>query len=215
MAKQTQDIEGVSAAELRERAKDAGISGVSHMRKDELVDALRAEGEHGKHGRAAEGGARNGADVDVLALLKADHDKVKTLFKEVLGKDASDASVGKLVAQIVTELKMHTEAEETIVYPAIKRKAVDDEVQAAKEVVLEAFVEHDSVKKLIETIRTMSPADESYKAVLTVLSEQVEHHVEEEESQMFEQARKLLHKSELADLGRRVAEMKAETRNSA
>jgi hemerythrin superfamily protein len=202
MAKQTEPLVDSSAAELRDRAKEAGIAGTSHMRKDELVDAIAR-------------GGQGAADPDVLALLKADHDTVKALFKEALAKEAGDASVGKLVAQIVTELKLHTDAEETIVYPAIKQRAVDDDAQAAKEVVLEAFVEHGSVKKLIETIRTMSPADESYTAVLTVLSEQIEHHVEQEESEMFEQARKLLRSDELASLGRQVAEMKAETRNSA
>ena len=176
------------------------------MRKNELVEALRQEGADSPRGTAGD---------DVLALLKADHDKVKALLSEVLAKHPGHASVGKLVAQIVSELKLHTEAEETIVYPAIKQKAVSDDAQAAKEIVLEAFVEHASVKELIETVGTMSPADESYMAVLTVLGRQVEQHVAEEESEMFAQARQLLQRDELVALGQRVAEMKAETRNFA
>jgi len=186
-------------SELREDAKAAGITGVSHMRKEELVEAL----DHN-------GASQNGLDgEDAIALLVADHRNVKDLFGRVLDKEPGDESMADLAERIITELEAHTQAEEQLFYPALKARAIERDDDEAKEGVVEAYVEHGSVKELISKIRSSSPSDESYKAMLQVMSEQVDHHVEEEEGEMFEQARQLLEPQTLQSLGRKMAELKA------
>ncbi len=186
-------------SELREDAKAAGITGVSHMRKEELVEAL----DHN-------GASQNGLDgEDAIALLVADHRNVKDLFGRVLDKEPGDESMADLAERIITELEAHTQAEEQLFYPALKARAIERDDDEAKEGVVEAYVEHGSVKELISKIRSSSPSDESYKAMLQVMSEQVDHHVEEEEGEMFEQARQLLEPEALQSLGRKMAELKA------
>jgi hemerythrin superfamily protein len=210
MAKQTQALEELHVDELRDRAKTAGITGTSHMRKDELIEVLR----HDDEPPARRPTAKNGASDDVLAVLKQDHDNVKALFEQAFAKEAGDAAIADIVRQIVSELKLHTEAEETIFYPALKAKAIDGDAEDAKEEVLEAYVEHGSVKELIAQIEELTPADESYKAVLTVMSELVQHHVEEEESEMFKRARKLLAKDELSSIGEQVTALKESAKSA-
>ncbi len=195
MPEQT-ELEELRVAELREKAKDAGVSGASHMRKDELIESLNDESDDDS--LAADQGG------DVLAVLKADHEKVKALFGRALELESGDADIEDLAEQIIIELKLHTEAEEQIFYPALKTKALDANEDDAKNEVLEAYIEHGSVKELIAKIEAMEPSDESYKAVLQVMSEQVEHHVEEEESEMFKQARELLSELELRDIGEQI-----------
>lgn len=214
MAKQMEDLGSATVTDLRDRAKDAGITGASHMRKDELIEALSNAGEHKPTRDRSKERAHGSASEDVLELLKQDHDNVKALFSKALNEDAAADGVAELAEQIVAELELHTQAEETIVYPALKEKAVAAAAGKAKDDVLEAYVEHGSVKELIARIESMSPDDESYKAVLTVMREQVEHHIEEEESEMFKQARRLFEKEELTDLGARVAELKASAKQS-
>lgn len=122
---------------------------------------------------------------DAVALLKADHRKVEELFEQF--ESASGASrKQKIAMQICMELTIHTRIEEEIFYPACKGQVEDD-------LVSEAYVEHDGAKVLIAQIETGSPDDAFYDAKVTVLSEQIKHHVEEEERRiegMFAQARK-------------------------
>lgn len=123
--------------------------------------------------------------MDAIALLKADHDKVEKLFEEFEG--ASGASrKQKLANQICLELTVHTEIEEKIFYPACQGKIEQDLID-------EAYVEHDSAKVLIAEIEAGGPDEDYYDAKVKVLSEMIEHHVEEEEKRvegMFSQARK-------------------------
>ena len=196
-AKTQPNLEDETVAELRAQAKDAGISGSSHMRKDELISEL----EH----KDTNGAARK---TDAVALLKKDHANVKALFKKALAKEDGDTSLADIANQIITELELHTEAEEKLFYPALKQKALSKKNDDAKDGVLEAYVEHDSVKKLIKQIQSSKPSDESYKALIQVMSEQVEHHVEEEETEMFKQAKALLSQDEIDELGGRILEMK-------
>lgn len=141
--------------------------------------------------------------LDAITLLKADHKKVAALFKKVeaLG-DTAHASRGKLFDQIDTELEAHAEVEEKIFYPALKAKTKRND--AANDEVLEAYEEHANVKSLLAKLRALRPPEETYNAKLQVLGELVKHHVKEEETEMFKQARRLLKKSELDDLGKKI-----------
>ena len=141
--------------------------------------------------------------LDAITLLKTDHKKVSALLKKVeaLGETAH-ASRGKLFAQIDAELEAHAEVEEKIFYPALKAKTKRND--EANDEVLEAYEEHANVKAMLGKLKTLSPTHETYNAKLQVLSELVKHHVKEEETEMFKQARKLLKKPELDDLGKKM-----------
>lgn len=122
---------------------------------------------------------------DAIALLKADHRKVEDLFAQ-FEKASSDNRKEEIARQICLELTVHAQIEEEIFYPACEG--------AVEEALLkEAYVEHDGAKVLIAEIEAGAPGDEFYDAKVKVLSEQIEHHVEEEEKRvegMFSQARK-------------------------
>lgn len=139
--------------------------------------------------------AQSYEEMDAIAMLKADHRKVEEIFadfEKARGRDRKRA----LAEQACLELKVHTVIEEEIFYPACRGKVEDDLVN-------EAYVEHDSAKLLINEIEAGGPDEEFYDAKVKVLSEMIEHHVEEEEKRsegMFAQAREAgLDMDELAD----------------
>jgi hypothetical protein len=139
---------------------------------------------------------------DAIALLKADHRKVEDLFEQY--QEASGAKQkAKLAHEICTELKIHTTIEEEIFYPALRGKIERSTLD-------EAYVEHDGAKALVNELEEGSPADEFYDAKVTVLSEDIKHHVREEErwvSGMFAQAKKA--GVDLDALGEKLAARKA------
>ena len=137
----------------------------------------------------------NSKDQDAIAMLTADHQKVKKLFGDFdkLKEEGGDEEKSALVEQICNELKIHATIEEEIFYPAV-RKAIDD-----ANLLDEALVEHAGAKDLIAQLEEAHPADELYDAKVTVLGEQIDHHVKEEEGQMFPQAKKA--KLDTATLG--------------
>jgi hemerythrin superfamily protein len=146
-----------------------------------------------------------GHNEDAITLLTADHAKVKKLFKEFADLKEEDGSAedkSALVTQICNELRVHTEIEEEIFYPAV-RKAIDD-----GDLMDEALVEHAGAKELIAQLEDMSPDDELYDAKVTVLGEQIQHHVKEEEGEMFPKAKKA--KVDGEALGVEMTERKAE-----
>ena len=121
---------------------------------------------------------------DAIALLKADHRKVEDLFAK-FEKAKSDSAKKSLVQEICTELSIHTAIEEEIFYPACTGKVEED-------VVKEAYVEHDGAKVMIAELLQSEPDDAFYDAKVKVLSEEIKHHVKEEEKRsegMFAQAR--------------------------
>jgi hemerythrin superfamily protein len=130
--------------------------------------------------------ASNTQEQDAIAMLMADHKKVKKLFSDFdkLKEKGSDEDKSALVEQICNELKIHTELEEEIFYPAV-RKAIED-----ADLMDEALVEHAGAKDLIAQLEAASPDDDLYDAKVTVLGEQIDHHVKEEEGQMFPKAKK-------------------------
>jgi hypothetical protein len=122
--------------------------------------------------------------TDAIALLKADHRAVEDLF-EKFEKAGGSGVKAKIAKQICTELKIHAMIEEEIFYPAFRGKIEDDTLD-------EAYVEHDGAKVLINDILAGSPDDDFYDAKVTVLSEEIRHHVHEEEMRsegMFAQCR--------------------------
>lgn len=139
---------------------------------------------------------------DAIALLKEDHKRVKKLFKDFdkLKEKGGEEEKQALVQVICMELTVHTQIEEEIFYPAV-RKAIDD-----KDLMNEAEVEHASAKDLIKQIQTMPVSDTYYDAKVTVLGEYVDHHVEEEQNEMFKKARKA--KVDMEKLGKKMAARK-------
>ena len=119
---------------------------------------------------------------DAIALLKEDHRKVEKLFKDFEGAKG-EGRKQKLAQQICMELAVHTKIEEEIFYPACEGKIEEDLLK-------EAYVEHDAAKVLMAEIEAGDgESDEYFDAKVKVLSEEVEHHVEEEESDLFKQVR--------------------------
>ena len=141
--------------------------------------------------------------LDAIALLKADHRKVEDLFAKF--ERAKDSRTKQALArEICTELTIHTIIEEEIFYPAC-REAVEDELRT------EAYVEHDGAKVLIAELAGSDPDNEFYDAKMTVLSEQIKHHVKEEEKPgdgFFAQARQ--GDVDMDALGEQLAARKAE-----
>jgi len=122
---------------------------------------------------------------DAIALLKADHRKVEDLFEQ-FEKTSGEGRKQKIALEICLELTVHAQIEEEIFYPACEGKIEEDLLK-------EAYVEHDGAKVLIAEIEAGGPDDDFYDAKVLVLSEQIEHHVEEEEkrsSGIFAQAKK-------------------------
>jgi hypothetical protein len=123
--------------------------------------------------------------MDAIALLKADHRKVEGLFKK-FAKAKDGAAKKALAKEICTELSVHATIEEEIFYPACSGEVEDD-------LRLESYVEHDGAKVLIAELMGSGPDDEFYDAKMTVLCEEIHHHVKEEEKPgegLFAQARK-------------------------
>ena len=146
--------------------------------------------------------------IDAIALLKADHKKVKGLLGQ-LEKSTEKAAARRtrLLSQIEMELTVHTTIEEEIFYPAYKDsvRSKDD-----RKLYFEANEEHHVVKGVLPEIGATDPATEVFGAKAKVLKELVEHHADEEEKEMFKSARKAMSPAELRDLGARMAARKAE-----
>ncbi len=141
--------------------------------------------------------------MNAFTLLKADHKKVAGIFEKL--EPTTDRAVKTredLFAQLKKELDVHARIEETILYPALK------DPDETHDITLEAYEEHAVVKQLLAELDEMSKDEEEWGAKLKVLQENVEHHVEEEEGEMFPKARKVLSEEEVEDLGERLEKAK-------
>lgn len=147
--------------------------------------------------------------MDAIVLLKEDHKTVEKLFKQFEKLEKQDGHDTKakadLVAEMIKELTTHTFIEESIFYPAAKAASPD-----AKDEVLESVEEHHMVVWLLSELGGLDPEDESFDAKVRVLTENVRHHVEEEEGELFPQIRKLLGRKLLQDLGEQMEAAKKE-----
>jgi hemerythrin-like domain-containing protein len=147
---------------------------------------------------------KSSAPQDAVAMLTAEHREVKQLFDQFEQlSDRAKATKKKLADQICNALILHTTIEEEIFYPALRAASKE-----AGDKLDEAIVEHASAKDLIAQIQEIDPEDELYDAKVKVLSEQVEHHVQEEEKEMFPMAKKS--GLDLAALGQEMASRKDE-----
>ena len=142
---------------------------------------------------------------DALDLLRADHVRVKSLFRdfdELRGSDDDDQRKAELVDEICYELTLHTMLEEELFYPSV-RAAIDDD-----DLLDEADVEHAGARDLISQLEVMYPGDDHFDATVTVLGEEVAHHIDKEESELFPAARAAA--IDLDELGERLASRKEE-----
>lgn len=158
--------------------------------------------------RAPTGKTASKSQKDAIKLLTDDHAKVKKLFREYekLTKKEDQEGKEELAQQICKELTIHAQLEEEIFYPAAREAIKDDDL------LNEALVEHSSAKDLISEIKSMKMDDPMYDAVVTVLGEYVNHHVQEEEEKMFPKAQKS--KMDLEGIGNEMAERKEELMDS-
>jgi len=143
--------------------------------------------------------------VDAIELLKGQHEEVKAMFKKI--EKAGEEAKEELFEQIADALAVHATIEEKHFYPATKNARTEELLQ-------EAVEEHLAVKRIIADLLEMSPDDPQFDAKITVLKENVEHHVEEEEGELFPKVRKLLNKNELEDLGVVMEDMAEELKAS-
>lgn len=135
--------------------------------------------------------------MDAFQLLKADHRKVAQLFDQL--ESADGRAKLQVFEQIKTELELHTLIEETIFYPALEKP------KETHDLTLEAYEEHDVVKKLLRELSGARSANDEWEAQAKVLRENVEHHVEEEENELFPKAEDALSEDDLDALGDRMA----------
>jgi hypothetical protein len=137
--------------------------------------------------------------VDAIALLEADHQKVKRLLTELESTTERGVKTRtELFATIKGELTLHEVVEEEIFYPALKSHP------RAQDIVLEAYEEHHVVDLLMGELEALDVSDETWGAKAVVMKENIEHHIEEEEGEMFAQARKIFDRQELEELGTRM-----------
>lgn len=148
--------------------------------------------------------------TDAIVLLKADHKRVKALFKQF--QQAGDGAVklkGQLVDKIIEELTIHTYIENECMYPEVRKL-----VPELEQDVLESYEEHHVADILCTELAAMSPDDEHFVAKTTVLIENVTHHIDEEEQDWFPQVRAALGRKQLADIGERMLELKEKAPHS-
>ncbi|WP_081933631.1 hemerythrin domain-containing protein [Massilia sp. 9096] len=160
----------------------------------------------------AQSGAAKGiesiAGQDAIELLTADHREASDLFEQFENlSDRAKASKQKIVQKVCKALLIHTQIEEEILYPAVREYVKDlaDQVD-------EAVVEHAAAKDLIRQLHDMNPDEDLYDAKVKVLSEEIEHHVEEEEKEMFPKLRQS--KMDLNAIGQELAQRKQELQST-
>ena len=148
--------------------------------------------------------------MDAIELLKQDHEKVAGIFEKLEPTTENAVKTREeLFAKLKTELDIHARIEEQIFYPAIK------EAEETHDITLEAYEEHRVVKRLLAELEGMPVTDERWGAKLKVLQENVEHHVEEEEGEMFKGARKVLSQEQIDELGARLEAVKKQEKTAA
>ena len=143
-------------------------------------------------------------DTDAITLLETDHRRMEALLAQ--GEDTTERAVKgrtELLTTLTTELNLHELIEEQVLYPALKAHP------EAREIVLEGYQEHHVADLIVKELHEVAKDDERWGAKFKVLKENIEHHIEEEEGEMFRTARAVLGADELQALGARMAALKA------
>lgn len=147
------------------------------------------------------------ADQDAIALLEADHRRFEKMLTQ--GEETTARAIKgrtELLNTLTAELHLHELVEEKILYPALKAHP------EARDIVLEGYQEHHVADVLVQELHTLTADDERWGAKFKVLKESLEHHIQEEEGDMFRKARGIFSREDLQALGAEMAKMKAEAR---
>ena len=142
--------------------------------------------------------------MDALSLLKQDHDLVKRILNE--GDETTERAEKtrtELFARLKSELEIHERIEEEVLYPALR------DHPKSKEIALEGYEEHHVVDTILSELEMTPVTDDQWAAKFTVAKENLEHHIEEEEGEMFTKARQIFSNDELVEMGARMQEIKA------
>ena len=145
---------------------------------------------------------RNGKGTNAIKVLTEDHNKVQKIFEQ-FERTRDERRKAGMVETALHELKVHTEIEEEIFYPAVRQAIEEDELMD------EATVEHESAKHLISELEGMHPGDDLFDARFTVLGEYVKHHIREEQREIFPLAKRAK-KMDLDQLGEQLLQRKKE-----
>ena len=138
--------------------------------------------------------------TDILSLIEAEHRQVEKLFAEA--EKAKGAKLVEQFNQIYIALNLHARTEELVFYPALR------DYEETEQYVEEAEEEHEEVSVILEEIKVLKPTDPEFKEKMSELKEAVEHHVEEEESEIFNAVRECMSEKELSELGQEFQEAK-------
>lgn len=141
--------------------------------------------------------------MDAISLLKDDHKTMKKIMGDIDSTgDRAVKTREELLAKMKQELTIHERIEEEIFYPALR------EHKKAKDIVLEGYEEHHAVDVLMDELESVPFDDETWSAKFSVIKENIEHHIEEEEGEMFKKARQVFDEQELVGLGERMQQLK-------
>ncbi len=144
-------------------------------------------------------------ESDGLDLLERDHRRLEALLKQGVETDPASLADRKAILKVIArELLAHEQIEEKVLYPVLKSHA------EGKDIVLEGYQEHHVADVLLKELQELPPSDERWGAKLKVLKESLDHHIEEEEGEMFKTARTVLSREQLEEIGTRMETMKEE-----
>jgi hemerythrin superfamily protein len=138
--------------------------------------------------------------MDVLVFLKDEHDEVKAVFKKLEKAEGSPAAT--LFEQLTSMLTLHEELEERYFYPELKKES------ATEDLILESYQEHHVMDLLLDEIGKLEPSDEAWQPKIKVLQENTEHHIEEEEGELFPKVRKVWDLDRRKEVGQQMQAMK-------
>jgi hemerythrin-like domain-containing protein len=188
-------------------SRSAGTSGSSGSRSSRSGSGAGSKSQTSKAAEGRENRSRGGQGTEATALLKADHEKVASLFKQ-FDEAKQPSRKQEIFRAIKFALEVHAKLEEEIFY----READEQGQKQLKELLEEARGEHNKVKELLRDAEGLDPDSGEFDAGVAAVKGAVEHHVEEEEGEMFPKIHTTFSADELRDLGRRMEERQAELR---